>query len=269
MNVYDGHGRLWHRGWTLPTVSVLLAFALAACGGGSADPVKDQGARLGTPAVQETVASPTPTATADPVKAARATGRKLTRSGKYTAAIAAYEGAGLDRDANRVRRQGARALYRSAQSALTGGRYSSARRLALQSRRLRKTTAATTVLTSAAGAIAKAAAAARERRRQARIARDARTCTSAEKRTVRDGGGTRPGCATYAAERAQQAAEDAPAAGGDCDPNYSGACLKPDSPDYDCEGGSGNGPDYTGPVQVVGADPYDLDANGDGYGCES
>jgi hypothetical protein len=55
----------------------------------------------------------------------------------------------------------------------------------------------------------------------------------------------------------------------DCDPNYAGACLDPDSPDYDCEGGSGNGPDYTGPVRVVGDDPHGLDRDGDGYACEA
>lgn len=54
----------------------------------------------------------------------------------------------------------------------------------------------------------------------------------------------------------------------ECDPNYAGACLNPYSSDYDCEGGSGNGPDYTGEVTVVGADPYGLDADGDGTGCE-
>jgi hypothetical protein len=53
-----------------------------------------------------------------------------------------------------------------------------------------------------------------------------------------------------------------------CDPSYEGACLDPSSPDYDCEGGSGNGPDYTGPVRVVGDDPHGLDADGDGHGCE-
>ncbi len=54
----------------------------------------------------------------------------------------------------------------------------------------------------------------------------------------------------------------------ECDPNYSGACLNPYSSDYDCEGGSGNGPDYTGEVTVVGEDHYGLDADGDGVGCE-
>jgi hypothetical protein len=58
------------------------------------------------------------------------------------------------------------------------------------------------------------------------------------------------------------------AAGGDCDPNYRGACLDPNSPDYDCEGGSGDGPDYTGRVEVVGDDHFDLDRDGDGIGCD-
>lgn len=53
-----------------------------------------------------------------------------------------------------------------------------------------------------------------------------------------------------------------------CDPNYSGACLDPTASDYDCEGGSGNGPYYTGTVTVVGEDHYGLDADGDGTGCE-
>jgi len=53
-----------------------------------------------------------------------------------------------------------------------------------------------------------------------------------------------------------------------CDPNYSGACLDAYASDYDCEGGSGNGPYYTGEVSVVGEDHYGLDADGDGVGCE-
>jgi hypothetical protein len=55
----------------------------------------------------------------------------------------------------------------------------------------------------------------------------------------------------------------------DCDPNYEGACLDPNAYDYDCEGGSGDGPEYTGPVEVVGDDPYDLDRDGDGVGCDT
>src|SRR4051812_3020097 len=58
------------------------------------------------------------------------------------------------------------------------------------------------------------------------------------------------------------------AAKGGCDPNYAGACLDPNASDYDCEGGSGNGPKYTGAVRVVGDDPFGLDRDGDGYACE-
>jgi hypothetical protein len=53
-----------------------------------------------------------------------------------------------------------------------------------------------------------------------------------------------------------------------CHPSYVGACLDPDASDYDCVGGSGNGPKYTGRVTVVGPDVFDLDRDGDGIGCE-
>ena len=53
-----------------------------------------------------------------------------------------------------------------------------------------------------------------------------------------------------------------------CDPNYDGDCLDPNAFDYDCAGGTGNGPEYAGPVEVVGDDPYGLDADGDGFACE-
>jgi hypothetical protein len=53
----------------------------------------------------------------------------------------------------------------------------------------------------------------------------------------------------------------------DCHPDY-GGCLDPDAYDYDCAGGSGNGPDYTNTVEVKGADPFGLDADGDGWGCD-
>lgn len=42
----------------------------------------------------------------------------------------------------------------------------------------------------------------------------------------------------------------------------------PNASDVDCDGGSGDGPAYTGAVQVVGSDVYDLDRDGDGYACE-
>jgi hypothetical protein len=63
----------------------------------------------------------------------------------------------------------------------------------------------------------------------------------------------------------ESASEEASA---ECDPNYSGACLSPTASDYDCAGGSGDGPEYTGTVTVVGEDHYGLDSDGDGVGCE-
>ena len=58
----------------------------------------------------------------------------------------------------------------------------------------------------------------------------------------------------------------APAPASSCTPGYD-PCLTPMS-DYDCAGGSGDGPGYTGPVRVTGSDPYGLDNDGDGYACE-
>lgn len=49
-----------------------------------------------------------------------------------------------------------------------------------------------------------------------------------------------------------------------CDPNYSGQCLPP----FTGDAGAVDCPDLPGPVTVVGADPYRLDADGDGTGCE-
>lgn len=52
-----------------------------------------------------------------------------------------------------------------------------------------------------------------------------------------------------------------------CTPGYS-PCLSPAS-DYDCAGGSGDGPAYAdGPIYITGSDPYGLDADGDGVACE-
>ena len=52
-----------------------------------------------------------------------------------------------------------------------------------------------------------------------------------------------------------------------CHSSYSG-CLNPNASDYDCAGGSGNGPYYTGPVRVIGPDVFGLDRDNDGWGCE-
>lgn len=51
----------------------------------------------------------------------------------------------------------------------------------------------------------------------------------------------------------------------DCTPGYK-PCL-PEMSDYDCKGGQGDGPGYTGRVEVTGTDTYDLDRDGDGFGC--
>ncbi len=51
-----------------------------------------------------------------------------------------------------------------------------------------------------------------------------------------------------------------------CTPGYS-PCL-PLAYDYDCSGGSGDGPKYTGYHRVNGPDPYGLDDDNDGAGCE-
>lgn len=55
-----------------------------------------------------------------------------------------------------------------------------------------------------------------------------------------------------------------------CDPNYRGRCLRRNVRDYDCAGGSGDGPRYVrGPFRVVGRDRFGLDSDGDGIACES
>lgn len=61
-----------------------------------------------------------------------------------------------------------------------------------------------------------------------------------------------------------------PPATSDCTSGYS-PCIPPGD-DVDCAGGSGNGPRYAdGPITVNpgGGDPYGLDSDGDGVGCES
>ena len=61
-----------------------------------------------------------------------------------------------------------------------------------------------------------------------------------------------------------------PAAASNCDPAYPDNCLRDGIGDYDCAGGSGNGPNYVqGPLKVLPPDPFRLDADGNGVGCES
>ena len=69
-----------------------------------------------------------------------------------------------------------------------------------------------------------------------------------------------------AAEAAEPVPAPDPEPASDCDPNYSG-CV-PIASDVDCEGGSGDGPEYTGYVTGTGTDIYGLDSDGDGTACE-
>lgn len=68
---------------------------------------------------------------------------------------------------------------------------------------------------------------------------------------------------------AEEAEAEEAAEGSACDPNYVGECLKDGIGDYDCAEGDGDGPNYVySPVEVVGADPFGLDEDGDGVGCQ-
>jgi hypothetical protein len=72
------------------------------------------------------------------------------------------------------------------------------------------------------------------------------------------------GTLTVSAASASSTAENAR-----CHASYKGACLKVGIGDYDCGGGSGNGPNYVWKtVRVVGPDVFGLDADHDRYGCE-
>lgn len=111
---------------------------------------------------------------------------------------------------------------------------------------------------------------ARQRRRQARRA-EAREGREAARRRVRRQTArqlAREEVARVQAEERKRVEAEASEEASECDPSYSGACLDPYASDYDCEGGSGDGPEYTGPVAVVGEDHYGLDSDNDGYACE-
>lgn len=75
------------------------------------------------------------------------------------------------------------------------------------------------------------------------------------------------GCGYLIASSDEPASRAGASGGRACHPDY-GGCLDPDASDYDCVGGSGNGPKYTRYVEVRGADPFDLDRDGDGSGCD-
>lgn len=92
-----------------------------------------------------------------------------------------------------------------------------------------------------------------------------------EKREVREHEEEEREAAKLVAREEREAQEEAEAAeeeaAEECNPNYSG-CLDPFASDYDCASGSGDGPLYTGTVEVIGYDEYGLDDDGDGIGCD-
>jgi hypothetical protein len=85
-----------------------------------------------------------------------------------------------------------------------------------------------------------------------------------ERREIREREKEERAAAKLIAREEREASEEAAE---ECNPNYSG-CLDPYASDYDCEGGSGDGPLYTGTVEVIGYDEYGLDDDGDGIGCD-
>ena len=118
---------------------------------------------------------------------------------------------------------------------------------------------------------AQLAAARADRRRAAAKAQTIRTKLGAERAEVRrlraDAADLR--AAADAAAVADVDTVSVPDADTGCHPSYEGDCLPLDALDVDCAGGSGDGPAFAGYVEVVGPDVYDLDADGDGYACES
>lgn len=126
---------------------------------------------------------------------------------------------------------------------------------------------------SASHAKAKARAALKKKRQALRIQAQRRAAriraARAERRRLARRQALQEAARLAAAEEARQEAQaEAEAAASACHESYVGNCLDPSRSDYDCAGGSGDGPGYTGPVQVVGYDEYDLDRDGDGYACE-
>ena len=137
------------------------------------------------------------------------------------------------------------------------------------------TTPTTSIATTSAAAASRAAAAAAARSAsssKAAASRAAATRAAAASRAAAaaSSAASSKAAASRAAAASSAAAQPpAPApTAADCTPGYS-PCIPP-GPDVDCAGGSGNGPRYVqGPVAVTGSDPYGLDGNHDGVGCES
>jgi hypothetical protein len=180
----------------------------------------------------------TPRAAATSARPAQTIGdaRKAVDNDHYRAAIAIATAIGT-RDADSIRKRIANRLAQRVLSAVRTGERDRAKTLLSQADDYPMTT----------------------RMRLARARYKAATARAVQRREAAD------------QRRREEAAKAAPEPKpqSNCDPNYEGACLDPTSADYDCAGGSGNGPDYTGPVRSVGSDPFDLDRDRDGLACEN
>jgi membrane protein involved in colicin uptake len=119
---------------------------------------------------------------------------------------------------------------------------------------------------AASTAAARSAAASKAAASEA-ASRAAAASKAAADRAAADRAAANRAAASRAAASRAAASSAAPPADNNCTPGYS-PCIPPGS-DVDCEGGSGNGPRYVaGPVTVTGSDPYRLDSDHDGIGCE-
>ena len=228
----------WH--WALGAFAGLLILS-ALFGADDEKPAK-AAATTTTAGTSTTTTGASPQAPPPAATIARA--RAAADDGRYAAAVSLATDVGAsardaisDRIANRIARRAA--------AAVRSGDLGQARARLAQAGRFPTTALTRTARASYRTAKARVAARAlRARQAAAQRRRDAATARAAKRRAARE-----------------QAASA-------CDPSYAGACLNPSSADYDCEGGSGNGPDYTGTVQVVGDDHFDLDRDRDGTGCD-
>lgn len=217
--------------------SLVLA-AIVGCGDGSGR--SDSG--------QTTASAATPVTSiaasrGDRVVATLADARSAVDGDRYGRAVVIATSIGSGARTS-IRARIANAIARRAGAAVATGDHKRARSLLLEARRF-PTTVATT------------------RARASFRSQAVRTVQRAHERGLAAARSRRMAAAARATKPLQPAKPPS-----SCDPNYTGACLNPDSPDYDCAGGSGNGPDYTGTVHVVGTDHFDLDRDGDGVGCE-
>jgi hypothetical protein len=76
---------------------------------------------------------------------------------------------------------------------------------------------------------------------------------------------------SYSSGTCSKASSGGGGGGNNCTPGYSPCLVWHGGADYDCYGGGGNGPYYTAPntaYKVPPSDPYRLDNDNDGYGCD-